>query len=984
MTASGPAEATASPHGRQREFAALWRAYETAAAGHASVVLVVGEPGIGKTRLLEALAAQVTSAGATVLRGGSSEAAGMPPYLPFLEALGQHIRATPSDTLRAQTSALAPILATILPDLASRLGELPPGYPLPPEQARLRLYEAVGALLAAITAVRPLVLILDDLHWADPASLDLLCHIARHQTDARLLIAGAYREGDAEENPAFGRAVAELTRLRVLNTVAVGPLPAAALADLAAVYLGAPLDPAAGMLLSKRSEGNPFFAEELLRGWLESGFLHLTDDPPTQRAYALTDSVATVLPPGVMGAVRQRLARLSPATVEALRAAAIIGRRFDLGLLAAVVGQEPELVEEWLSEAIRARLIHLDADECFVFNHDVIRECLYAEVTIVRRRRIHGYVGRALEARPERDDARLLAELAFHYAHSGDRARGATYATRAAEQALAAYAPAEALVNYRQALDLTDAAAPQRGTLLVGLGEAAVLANAEDEAVAAFAAAQDTFQRAGEPAAAARAARLLGQAHWRREAIPEARAAFEAALTLLEGNPDPELIRVLIDLGSLLGVSLHDITGGIAHGRRALALARQAGDRSLEAAASRTVGTLLVRGNDLAAGLPLLEQALALASSADDLIEAAECCACLAVAHFWQGAIDQSRAVTRQRLAFAERSHDRYQLRHVYTWLAVCDGMQGELAEAEQWLDRAQAIVAHLASPEPLAYVLFCRGALAYERGDYAAAEDHLQEAIRLFREAGPGALVWYLGMLGLVQATQGKATEARACQDELESLLAAAPAGSLPPEPVAYLAQTALVLGETERLARYYPLLLTMQGRFADLLPDRLLGEIALRQGDRAAARAHLAAAEALARQSRLVVELARTLEAQANLALAEGGRGAADQAAERLAEADALVQRLGDRTTSRRLRERLQTLTGRRPARPPQPAGLSAREAEVLRLVAAGHSNREIAAVLSLSEKTVGNHLTHVYTKIGVENRAAAATFAARHGLV
>ena len=699
----------------------------------------------------------------------------------------------------------------------------------------------MGAFLAAIADVRPLSLLFDDLHWADPASLDLLCHVMRHQSGARLLIAGAYREGEAEENPAFGRATAELTRLRVLSTIAVGPLPATAIAALAADYLGAPLDPAAGALLATRSEGNPFFAEELLRGWLESDTLSVADALPTQRAYALSGTTAAVLPPSVMGAVGQRLARLPPATVDVLRAAAIVGRRFDLDLLAEVVGQEPELVAEWLGEATRARLIHPDADERFVFNHDVIRECLYAEVTIVRRRRLHGYVGRALEARPERDDAHQLAELAFHFARSGDRARGATYATRAAEQALAAYAPDEALANYRQALDLVAAAAPRRGTLLLGLGEAAVLANVEDEAVAAFAAAQEAFQRAGEPLAAARAARLLGQAHWRREAIPAARAAFEAALALLEGRPadlpDPELIRVLVDLGSLLGVSLHDTAGGIAYGQRALDLARQAGDRQLEAAASRTVGNLLVRANDPAAGIPLLERALALATGADDLVEAAECCACLAVAHFWQGAIDQSRAVTQQRLAFAERCHDRYQLRHVYTWLAVCDGMQGERAEADQWLDRAQAIVAHLASPEPLAYVLFCRGALAYASGEYAVAEDHVQEAIRLFRAVGPGALVWYLGMLGLVQATQGKAAEARATQDELETLLAAVPAGAPPPEPLAYLVQVALVLGETERIARYYPQLLAMQGRFADLLLDRLLGEIEARRGDRTAA---------------------------------------------------------------------------------------------------------------------------------------------------
>src|SRR5439155_19229545 len=169
--------ATVSPPqplaGRQREFAALWGQFETAAGGRTRAALVAGEPGIGKTRLLDALAARAAGEGALVLRGGASEAAGMPPYLPFLQALGRHVRAAHPDELRAQAGALAPVLATILPELAVRLGELPPSYPLPAEQARLRLYEAVGDFLAAVAARQALLLILDDLHWADPASLDL-------------------------------------------------------------------------------------------------------------------------------------------------------------------------------------------------------------------------------------------------------------------------------------------------------------------------------------------------------------------------------------------------------------------------------------------------------------------------------------------------------------------------------------------------------------------------------------------------------------------------------------------------------------------------------------------------------------------------------------------------------------------------------------------------------------------------------------------
>src|SRR5437588_11863188 len=167
--------------GRQRELTALWSRFEQTTAGRLHVTLVAGEPGIGKTRLLHEVAGRAEQVGGLVLRGGPSEAAGMPPYLPFLEALGGYIRAAPREQLRTQAGPMAPILATILPELAVVLGNLPGSYPLPADQARLRLYEAVGMFLASLTSAAPLVLLLDDLQWADPASLDLLRHVVRQQ-----------------------------------------------------------------------------------------------------------------------------------------------------------------------------------------------------------------------------------------------------------------------------------------------------------------------------------------------------------------------------------------------------------------------------------------------------------------------------------------------------------------------------------------------------------------------------------------------------------------------------------------------------------------------------------------------------------------------------------------------------------------------------------------------------------------------------------
>src|SRR5215471_2269327 len=182
--------------GRRKELDQLWTLFEASTTGHTHVVFVSGEPGIGKSRLLQEMAIRAEEVGALVLRGGASEAEGMPPYLAFLEALGQYIRATAPDTLREQTGVMASVLATILPELEVALGSLPSSYSLPPEQARLRLYEAVGDFLAAIATPHGLVLLLDDLQWADSATLDLLCYVAQHQAASRICFLGAYRSDE--------------------------------------------------------------------------------------------------------------------------------------------------------------------------------------------------------------------------------------------------------------------------------------------------------------------------------------------------------------------------------------------------------------------------------------------------------------------------------------------------------------------------------------------------------------------------------------------------------------------------------------------------------------------------------------------------------------------------------------------------------------------------------------------------------------------
>jgi predicted ATPase/DNA-binding CsgD family transcriptional regulator len=977
--------------GRQREAALLWSRFETAIGGRCDVTCVTGEPGIGKTRLLEEMAARAARSGAVVLWGDASAAEGMPPYLPFLEALGQHIQVTAPGRLHDQVGSAASILVTILPELAVRLGEFPDGYPLPAEQARLRLFEAVGGFLAAIAASSPggLLLILDDLQWADAASLDLLCHVARRRMGARVSIQGAYREGEVGQNPALERALVELNHLRALTTLTLAPLRAEEIAVLAADYLGGPVAPIVGQALHAHSEGNPFFAEELLREWLEAGVLTShRDGPHVHPSWTLTMPLESTLPPSIVGAIRQRLTRFTPVVVDHLRVAAIIGRTFTTALLAEVEGHEVEEVEEELLAAERAHLIRGDGAGAFTFGHDKVRECLCAEVSSARRRRLHGQIGLALEVGATRESTQRLAEMAFHFSRSDDRARGIDYSRRAAEQALHACAPQEAITHYQAALDLLDPEDKRRGDLLLALGEAALPAAAAEQAISACQAAQAWFEHTGDLAPAACAAHILGLAYRRMGAPLAAQAALERSLALLEhaGAVGSETVHALADLADLLGVVLGRHEEALINGQRALEIAQRLGDDRLEAAAGRAVGFLLVRENDIPAGLPLLERGLALASASGDLAEAAECCACLAQAYCWTGEMERSRQISLRREALARRGGLLYHACYVHTWLAFLHAAQGDWAEAEQRLAQAHPAVDSVAGDEPLAFLRQVRGYLAYQRGDYSLAEQEFRAAVETFRGQDPGELVLCLGPLGLTLLATGRRQAVRACMDEQEALIAALSPGCLPTLSArGCLALMAVALDDGERAARYYPDLLACRGQHHWFLVDRILGQIATMCGDWPAAAVHLDDAEAIAQREGLWPEMGRILLAQADLSLAQDGPGSAAHARRSLGQAQAIYRKLDVDSEAGRVRARLHDLP-RQPGAPapiPLPAGLTRREAQVLRLVAAGRRNREIAQELTLSESTIAKHLTSIFNKVGVDNRAAAAAFAVRHGL-
>ncbi len=852
--------------GRQAEMRILLDRFERATRRRGGVALVTGESGIGKTRLLDELADRARKRSATVLRGGASEADGMPAYLPFLEALGSYIRDAPKNRLTAQVAPVAHTLAMIFPELEERLGEIPPaGRDLPSEQARLRLFEAFGAFLAAIAADHPVLLVLDDLQWADPATLDLLVHLASHRRDERLLIVAAHRDDDPASAAALVRATLQLHRQRLLTAVPLGPLRVDELRELAAARLEGVVQPALAEQLHTHSDGNPFFAEELLQEWVDRGSVtRVAGD------WSLGPDPDPALPAGIIGVIRQRLTRLPQPVVDTLRAAAVVGRSFETDLLSSVREQDLAAIEDSLSLAAERRLVRREDAHTFAFCHDRTRECLYTEVSESRRERLHRAIGEALEssADPSRHDD--VAALAFHFVRSGDRAKGALYSQRAGEQALYTYAPAEAMAHFRTALALVGEDAPSRGELIRDLGEAALLAGDQSRAMAAYDEAQTWYELHGDPVGAAQALHAQRLGHGKLSALPSARAEIEQAMRLVEHNQT----RRDADLG------------------------------------------------------------------------------------------------------------------RAYAWRAIQHALQGEWRDVELLLAVARPMTERLAGAQQLSFLRQLRGLIALRRGAWEQAVREFESAAMLSGETEPEFQAWrpallgLLGLLALAQLGTGDVSQARGALAQQDGILAAQPAPAWPHAAAVTCAGLGWsLLGEVDRCAAHYAELLSMQGELHWFLVDRVLGMVDLARGEWDPAAAHLSMAVEIATHERLLPERGCSLVGLAELELARGKKGGAARAEDLLQQAAGIFRSLGMAGDLAAAESRLQAVHQMGPR---FPGGLTAREVSVLRLVAAGRRNPEIARDLALSEKTVANHLTSIFTKLEVDNRAAAAAFAVRHGLV
>lgn len=418
--------------GREQELARLHGCLAAAARGAGGVVLVSGGPGIGKTRLLAEFAAQAREGGSLVLIGHSYDGEGMPPYLPFMEALRGYIRSVDPNRLSEQLDSGAARLAPLLPELVDRLPHLPVDRAASADLDRFCLFEAVTDLLlaAARSAAGGLLLVLEDLHWADAVTLALLRHLAWRLPEGPLLLAATYRDLDLPRTHPLHAALAELTRQQVVGRLPLQRMDAPEVARLIDEMTGVPVSPPVAERIFMESEGNPFFVTELVRQLVNDGV-----DFGAEVAAAAGWGV----PEGVRQVIGSRLARLREPAGSLLQAAAVLGAGIRYETLIAMTARPPDELLEALEELLGAGLL-IERSGTYEFAHALIRQTVEATLSLPRRQRLHLQAAEALALVSVSRPGEHAAAIAGHYRLAGALVAPATLLAALRQAAAAASA----------------------------------------------------------------------------------------------------------------------------------------------------------------------------------------------------------------------------------------------------------------------------------------------------------------------------------------------------------------------------------------------------------------------------------------------------------------------------------------------------------------------------------------------------------------
>ena len=656
--------------------------------GASGVVLLAGEGGIGKTRLVAELASEATEF--TVLFGRCDEEE-LFPFGPWIRMLGDYLERLDDDELRPLIADDGPDLARLLPDLRVRFPDLPAPPSSDPETERSRLFAAVIRLAGRLAERSPLLLFLDDLHWADRSSLRLLRPLVRTLRDSPVLLIGTYRDNELSARHALLETLADLERDRPLPRLHLQGLELDEVAALVGDTHGRPVAHATVQTIRDETNGNPFFVKQLVRDLEEGG------DSRNRR-----QSGGFAVPDGLRDVIQSRIARLPEAAERVLQVASLAGREFELAVLERVVDMPEDELLDALDAAVRAGIL-VEATGVpgrYSFAHSLLRKTLEENLTATRRARVHRRIGEAIEARYRDRLDPFLVDLARHFAAAGpdEVERAVSYSLRAAELAEERLAYDEVVDLSRAALAVRERDEPvdeaERARLLRQLAGALWLAGHWQEA-------RDTYALSADAARKAEATTLFAKA-----ALGHAGSAWErfgtedvAGIDLLE-----EALERLPDEDSPL---------------RARVLAR--------------LGEALYYSGDSKERLPeLAAEAVAMARRVDDLEALADALSAAQYAHWRPGEQERRLEVAYELVDVATRLGDLHFLAEAHAWRATVLMEMGRRSEADVDLDRHARLAYSLQQSELLMHSAALRAMRALLTGRWAEGERAAHEVLGL------------------------------------------------------------------------------------------------------------------------------------------------------------------------------------------------------------------------------------------------------------
>ena len=725
--------------GRSEERERLGCAWRLAESGERQLAFISGEPGIGKSRLAGELARELHGGGAVVLWGRCFEEA-ITPYQPFVQALRHYAEHCDADELVGVAAQAAP-LARLLPELAARVPSTRGADEIEPETERYRLFEAIAAMLGQVALQAPLLLVLDDLQWADQGTLLLLRSLVLDARPVPMLVLGTYRDSEVPRAHPLAKLHADVLRDRPVEVVELAGLGEEESAQLVDGLLGWSLPADVARTLRGETEGNPFFLEEVVRH-LEG--LGIVSDPERMRQGPITADELGV-PRRVKELVARRVQRLSPSALEALQIASVISSEFRVDVLAAVLAAPEGRVVELLDAAVEARLLAELPERIgeYGFTHALIQQALYEELGANRRASLHEQIGHALEALHPDD----VAALAHHFGLAGERSRAKVvgYGRAAGERALALLAYEDAGREFGRALTALTLVGDEQGEraeLLVLLGSARRRAGDAEAAEAAFAEAAELAGRRGEATTLARAALGYGGG-----------TGFGGVWT--------KFARVDTDLVGFL--------------KRAVALL-PADDRCLRVQLQARLAQALYWGTpvELEQALELSEQALALARTLDDPVALAHALDARHAALWQPENLEELTPIAEEMLRLGSVLGDREIQLQAYAWL-ITDALESEPIETvDRYLEGHARLAAELQQP----YHLWFMEAARAMRAGLAGCFTEMGEAVERARRYGETAHGETAQAVALVQLQQLRLDSGGGEQsiEPLEQLAAASP----------------------------------------------------------------------------------------------------------------------------------------------------------------------------------------------------------------